>query len=79
MSDTLEALQRERDRLHGKDFNGISVMLDSVKLCLRIKDSRSTEQSPGNPDVNQALLAHGHTPGSWHEYDVAQSQSTFTS
>jgi hypothetical protein len=79
MADSLKDLQAEKDRLHGTAFNGISVMLDSVKLCLRIKDSRSTERAGHPGDLNQALLMHGYTVGSWHEYSVAQSQATFTS
>jgi hypothetical protein len=77
MRDSLKDLQGEKTRLHGTAYNGISVVLDSVKLCLRIKDSRSTERSPGNPDCNQALLMHGCTPGSTHEYSLEQSQATF--
>jgi hypothetical protein len=74
---TLKDLQAEKDRLHGTDFNGLIVIVDSATMMLKIKDSRAPSVG-GNPrDFNQALTAHGHTPGSWHPYSLAQSQATF--
>jgi hypothetical protein len=78
MADTLKALEAERERLHGPAYSGIIVLVDSSKLCLRIKDSRSLERGANLTDVNQAKLVHRYTPGSWHDYTVAQSQATFT-
>jgi hypothetical protein len=78
MADTLKDLEAEKARLHGPAFNGIVVMVDSSKLVLRIKDSRSPS-SGGNPrDVNQAKDVHGVSPGTWREYSVTESQATFT-
>lgn len=78
MSDSLQDLQTERNRLLGKEFNGISVVVDSVTMTLKIKDGRAPSVG-GNPnDFNQGLAVLGYTPGSWHVYTVAQSQATFS-
>jgi hypothetical protein len=75
---SLKDLEAEKDRLHGPLFNGIVVMVDSSKMLLRIKDSRSTERG-GNPrDRNQAQEVHGISPGTWRTYTLAESQATFT-
>jgi hypothetical protein len=77
MADTLKALEAERDRLHGKDFSGLIVLVDSSKLVLKIKDSRSREVCPNFRDRNQAWLKHKLIPGTWRAYSIAESRETF--
>jgi hypothetical protein len=67
MPDTFAQLTAERQRLHGLS---LECLIDVDTLSLRTKDSRL-------PGQNQALSAHGYTPGSWHSYFVSTSQSTF--
>jgi hypothetical protein len=75
---TLKDLEAEKARLHGTDFNGIVVLVDSSKMGLRIKDSRSEERGANPRDVNQAKLTRGISVGAWAEYTLEESQATFT-
>jgi hypothetical protein len=79
MADSLKDLEAEKARLHGPQFYGLAVVVDSAKLCLRIKDSRSTITG-GNPaDRNQAQERFGISPGTWREYSLEESRATFVS
>jgi hypothetical protein len=77
MPNTMKALEAERDRLHGKAYSGIVVIIDTTRMQLKIKDSRSTERGANPTDVNQAWLKHRVTPGAWRTYDLAESRETF--